>query len=371
MVAASRALLPDIARPVLEVLIRVTEENKKRGVVMKKPVAVFLFSCCFALLFSFGISSVHAQGKVITLKLSTFFPAMHQATLSKAEWGKEVEKRTGGRVKIDIYPGGILTPPAQTYESLTKGITDVGESVFAYTPGRFPLMEVTDLPLGIKSAAQGTRLANEVYRKFKPKELDAVKVMWLWTSGPQFPCTKQPVAKLEEMKGLKLRSTGTSAGIVQALGGAPVGMTMGEAYDAIAKGVVNGLFIPLEPLKGWKLAEVVNYCTAWDAAGVNAVFIIMNKKKWEAIPKDLQQIIEKVNEEWIEKEAKMWNDMDTEGEDVLKKKGGKVLHLSAQESQQWRKQVQPLIDAYINRMKSKGLPGAEAVTFCHDYLRTH
>ena len=336
---------------------------------MKKLVTVFLFPCCLALLFSFGISSVHAQGKVITLKLSTFFPAMHKEAINVSEWAKEVEKRTNGRVKIDVFPGAILTPPPQTYESAVQGIADIGESVPSYTAGRFPLTEVIDLPLGVKTAAQGTRLLNDFYKKFKPKEWDAVKVMFFWTSGPHMPCTKQPVTSLEGMKGLKIRSTGTSAAIVQALGGAPVGMPMSDAYDAMARGVVNGLFIPFEPLKGWKHAEVVNSCTFWASAGANGVFVVMNKKKWESLPKDIQQIIEKINEEWIEKTGKMWNAMDKEGVDLLVQKGGKVVTLSPEEDVRWRKLVEPLLADYVNRMKAKGLPGDAALKFCLDHLK--
>jgi len=353
---------------VLQVLSRVTEDRHKGG-VMKKVVAAFLFPCWFLLLFSFGGHCAYAQEKVIKLKFSTFFPAMHKETANVAEWAKEVEKKTNGRVKVDVFPGAILTPPAQTYESVVKGIADIGESVPSYTAGRFPLSEVIDLPLGIKTAAQGTRLLNEVYKKFKPKEWDTVKVMFFWTSGPHMPCTKQPLTSLEGMKGLKIRSTGTSAAIVQALGAAPVGMPMSDAYDAMARGVVNGLFIPLEPLKGWKLAEVVNNCTFWGSAGANGVFVVMNKKKWESLPKDIQQIIEGINEEWIEKTGKMWNAMDKEGSDLLVQKGGKVITLSPEEDARWRKLVEPLLADYVNRMKAKGLPGDAALKFCVDYLK--
>jgi TRAP-type C4-dicarboxylate transport system substrate-binding protein len=338
---------------------------------MKKLVTVISFAMALLFLFVVICPSGYAAEKVITLKFSDLFPAMHKVALLKAEWCKEVEKRTDGRVKVDFFPGAILTPPAQTYDSVVKGIADVGESFASYTAGRFPLTEVIDLPLGYTSAYQSTKLVNEFYKKFKPKEWDAVQVMFFHTAAPQSICTKKPINKLEDMKGLKIRATGTSAAIVQALGAAPVGMSMGEAYDAISRGVVNGVVCPIEATKGWKLGEVVSYCTAYESRHTNAAFVIMNKNKWNALPRDIQQIIEKINEEFIEKQGKLWDELDKEALDFFTQKNGTVIKLPAQEDARWKKQLQPILDDYVKSMKAKGLPGEEALKFALEYLKTH
>ncbi len=312
-----------------------------------------------------------AESQVISLKFSTLFPAMHKVALLKADWCKEVEKRTNGKVKVDFFPGAILTPPAQTYDNVVKGIADIGETFASYTKGRFPLLEVIDLPLGYKNATQGTRLANDFYKKFKPKELDGVKVLFLHTAGPQDIFAKKPINKLEEIKGLKIRSTGTSAAIVLALGGAPVGMSMGEAYDAIARGVANGVVGPVEIIKGWKIGEVVSYGTIYGSRHTNAAFVIMNKNKWNALPPDVQKIIDQINEEFIEKQAKLWDELDKEGADLLAQKGGKLVTLSKEEDARWKTALKPILDDYVNNMKAKGLPGDEALKFCVEYLKAH
>jgi TRAP-type C4-dicarboxylate transport system substrate-binding protein len=118
------------------------------------------------------------------------FPAPHKNSLMCEAWCREVEKRTNGRVKISYFPGGTLTPPAQTYDSITTGITDIGMSVFNYTRGKFPVMDAINQPMGYKSAYLVTKLANEFYKKFKPKELDEVKVMYLHGHGPGIMHTK-------------------------------------------------------------------------------------------------------------------------------------------------------------------------------------
>jgi len=340
---------------------------------MNKRIVSFLVLMAFLMLFAvIRPFAGAAEAPKVTLKFSeSTFPATHRMAMLMADWCKEVEKRTNGRVKIDFFPGGILAPTTQVYDSVRKGIADLGDTFAGYTKGRFPLIETIDLPYGYKSASQGNHLTNAFFNKFKPKEFDDAKIMFFYTAGPQQLCTKKPVTKLEEMRGLKIRSTGSSAKIVEYLGAAPVGMPMGDAYDALARGVVNGVVGPLEIMKGWKLAEVLSSVTVYGSAHVNAAFIFMSKKKWNTIPAADQKIIEQINAEWVEKAAKNWDDADKEGADALAAKGGKIIQLPAQEQERWRAKLKPMFEEYAKELNSKGLPGDEAVKFCLEYIKTH
>jgi TRAP-type C4-dicarboxylate transport system substrate-binding protein len=335
---------------------------KGRLFIASVVIALFLLPLCVC-------PSGYAQEKGITLKYSNTFPAANKISAIPETWCKEVEKRTNGRVKVTHFPGATLTPPVQTYDSVVKGIADVGLSFCSYTRGKFPLSEAVDLPLGIKSGLHGTKMANEYFKKFKPKEFDEVKVAYLATSPPHILFTKKPVNNLEEMKGLKIRSTGTSAKVVQALGGAPVGMPMGEAYDSLSKGVVEGIVCPYEPMKGYNLAETVNSCTQYEQVYANVSFVVINKEKWNLISKADQQAIEKINEEWAEKHAKLWDELNVEGKEVFHQKGGKTIMLSKEENARWSARLRPILDEYVKAMKEKGLPGDEALKFCLDYLK--
>ena len=158
-------------------------------------------------------------------QLLELLPRVAQEQHSFRAWCKEVEKRTNGRVKITYFPNGTLTPAAQTYDNVVKGIADIGESVFGYTRGKFPMMAMIDLPLGYSSGVQSTGLINAYYNKFKPKELDEVKVLFVHAHGAGIVHTKKPVYKLEDLKGMKIRAEGTVVPIVEALGASPVGTT--------------------------------------------------------------------------------------------------------------------------------------------------
>ncbi|MGB9617486.1 MAG: TRAP transporter substrate-binding protein, partial [Desulfomonilaceae bacterium] len=252
-----------------------------------------------------------------------------------------------------------------------KGISDIGMSVLSYTKGRFPLCEVIDLPLGYKSGVQATRLCNAFYEKFKPKELDDVKIMYMHAHGPGIlHTTKKPVEKLEDLQGMKIRCTGSTANIATALGATPVAMPQNETYDALQKGVADGLLSPIETLKGWRFAEVVKYTTEnFGSAYTIAFFVAMNKKKWESLPKETQKIIEDINKEWIEKTGKTWDEADKIGKEYTLSKGNKVLSLSKEEDERWAQKVHPVLDQYVAAMKAKGLPGGEALAFCLEWLK--
>jgi len=145
---------------------------------------------------------------------SIFFPPTHGQCLAGMAWAQEIEKQTDGQVKITVFPGGTLTKANQCYDGVVKGISDIGMSCFAYTRGRFPVMEAIDLPLGYPNGMTATRVANTFYEKFKPAELADVKVLYLHAHGPGLLHTQKPVKTLADLQKMKIRSTGLSAKVV-------------------------------------------------------------------------------------------------------------------------------------------------------------
>jgi TRAP-type transport system periplasmic protein len=336
---------------------------------MKRFFSMVFAAIIFLCSLSITSSVCLAADKVVTLRYSNFFPPASAISVISEEWCKEVEKRTDGRVKVQYFPGATLTKPAQTYDAVKLGLADIGLSFLSYTIGRFPLSEVLDLPLGFKDAYHATKMSNAYYEKFKPKELEDVKMIYLHTVPPHNFFAKKPVRSLEDLKGMKIRSTGTTAPLVTALGGVPVSMPMSESYDALAKGVAEGITSPYEALKGFRLVDVVDYAVPFDAAWSNTAFVVMNQSKWDSLSPDLQEIIEGINRDWIEKQGRLWDELDQEGKDLLLQKKGEIIKLSQEENARWTEKLRPILDDYVQRMKDKGLPGQEALDFCQEYLK--
>jgi TRAP-type C4-dicarboxylate transport system substrate-binding protein len=269
-----------------------------------------------------------------------------------------------------MFSVGTLVPTPKIYDSVVSGIADIGEGAMSYTAGKFPLTEVTDLPWGYKNSLVATKLVNEYYKKFRPKEFDEVKVLYLHGTGPGIFHTKMAIGSLGDMKGRKIRGSAVNARLIECLGATAVNMPVGEAYDAGNRGVIEGVLLPAEALEGWKLGEVFHFTTAsYSVATGQHLFAVMNKAKWNALPPDIQQIIEKMDEEWIEKTGRLWDELDRTALEFTQKLGGKIITLSKGESDRWVKAAQPIINDYLKDTKAKGLPAEEVVKFYRDYLK--
>jgi TRAP-type C4-dicarboxylate transport system substrate-binding protein len=329
---------------------------------MKKffTVASLVFIGAFSL--SAAISVQKVEAATYNFTYSTFFPPTHIQTKVPQEWAKEIEERSKGQIKIQIFTGGSLTPAPQIYDGVVKGISDFGLSVFAYSPGRFPVMSAVDNPFGYPNAFVATRLINELNRKFKPKELSDVHVCYLFAHGPGLLHTvSKPVSKLEEVAGLKIRSTGTSQLIVRALGAVPVAMSQGETYDALKKNIVDGTLAPIEVLEGFKQAEVLKYTTLdYSASYSQGFFVVMNLKKWKSLPPDLQKIITEVSKKYEDITAKAWGESDESGRQFALKLGHEFIKLSDEESAKFKEAVKPVFAEYVKQANEKGVDG-EAV----------
>lgn len=299
-----------------------------------------------------------ASQKPIQLSYSIFFPPSHVQSKTAEEWAKEVEKRTGGRVKITTYPGGTLTKAPQCYEGVINGLSDLGMSCLAYTRGRFPLLEGLDLPLGYPDGKTATRAVNEMVMKYAPAEIQDVHVLYMHAHGPGILASKKDVRKLADMKGLKVRATGLSAKIVESLGGTPVAMSQPETYESLQKGVVDATLCPMETLKGWKQGEVIHSVTDTKLVGyTTAMFVVMNKSKWDSLPADLQQILTEVSAEWVDKHGEAWDQADAEGKQFVQELKHEIIALDPADAPAWKSAVQPILDEYVKATVAKNLPG--------------
>ena len=325
-----------------------------------------------ALLVFMGISVTPVAAQTFDFTYSTFFPPTHIQTKVPVAWAKEIEQRSNGRIKIKIFTGGSLTPAPQIYDGVVKGISDFGLSVFAYSPGRFPVIAAIDNPFGYPNAFVATRAINELYRRFQPKELSDVHVCYLYAHGPGLLHTaSKPVRTLDEVKGLKIRSTGTSQLIVRALGAAPVAMSQGETYDALKKNIVDGTLVPIEALEGFKQAEVLRYTTfTYSCSYSQGFFVVMNLDKWNSLPKDLQEIITDVSKAYECITAKAWGDSDESGLKFAEKLGQQFITPTAEESAKFKKAVEPVFDEYIENANKKGVDGKAIFEATRDMVDT-
>lgn len=334
------------------------------------------FGICIAFVVAFSaVMLVAAQGvtrdKVITLRYAGQAVAGDPCSTIEEQWGQEIEKRTNGKVKVRYYPGATLSSPLQMYDSVLKGVTDIGSHFMGYTQGRFPLMEgLYTTPIEYPDVRWVIRIANQVYAKFRPKELDDVKVMYFHSSPPSILLSSKPVKSVADLKGLKVRAMNPGAQVMSEFGAIPVALPITDAYDAVSKGMLHAVTSPYTAMIQFKLAEVMKYATEYKGSMMVGIAVIaMNKDKWTALPSDVQKTIEQINTEWAIKHAEMWYKYENGAKDYSIKKGVQAITLSAEENAKWMAKAKVVADRYVTNMKQKNLPGGEMLKFVGEELK--
>lgn len=332
----------------------------------RKRISVCLWImavCCLSLV---SYASRGEAADKIQLSFSTIFPQTHLHTTLNQIFADEIKKKTDGRVEITVYPVGTLTPPAKTYDAVSKGIADIGMSCPLWVAGRFPMSEIFEMPSDIPSSWVTTKVYTELYEKFPFKEYDDVHVLYLHGPGRNVIATKStPVKRLEDLKGLKLRTSGATIDLVKAWGAVPRAMAMSEAYEALSKGVIDGNFAVPEVLKGFKTAEVLKFVTITPVSTSSCQFVAMNKKRWNSLPEDIKKVFTELSREWAEKQAMVWMYYDKTGLEYFRTLSAdrQVFVVPADQKEQWEKPAKAVLAKYIADKEAMGLPAKEYVKF--------
>jgi TRAP-type C4-dicarboxylate transport system substrate-binding protein len=328
---------------------------------MRKVLFVFMVVFAMATLSILLISPKEAVSGPIKLSYANFPPAPTFPCVQMERWKKEVEKRTRGKVQIETYPGGTLLGAKNMMDGVIAGQADIGNLCMAYQPGRFILTNALSLPLGIPNSLVGSLVLWDIYKKYKPKAFAKVKVLTMFTTAPANLMMKIPIRKLEDVKGVNVRASGGAAQVLKFWGANPVGMPMPETPEALQKGVVKGLFSSLEVMKDFKFAEMCKYITLTDTV-VYPFAVVMNMDKWNALPKDVQQVFEELGTQqaaWTG--VYMDNHVQEAVEWSLKTQNVEVIKLSAEEKARWDELLKPMIDNWIKSAEAKGLPARQIV----------
>ena len=193
---------------------------KKRSIAMLGGFIAAVFILAF-----FPVSSAAAP---ITLSYANFPPAPTFPCVQMERWSDEVEKRTGGKIAINTYPGSTLLGAKNMMDGVIAGTADIGCLCMAYQPGRFIVTNATALPLGFPNATVASLTLWDIYRKHNPDAFAKVKALTMFTCAPANIYAKQPVKNLEDFKTCatppEARSTSLEVVGCRTRGHAPVGV---------------------------------------------------------------------------------------------------------------------------------------------------
>ncbi len=339
----------------------------KKILIIVVAVTAFICGALFA-----GVDDVCA--KTINLKFSTGFSPKHTMQTKVFEpWAKKVNAMTNGQVKITFFPGGALGKTPDQYDLAEKGIADISYTLQDYTPGRFPLTTVFELPFMITSATQTSKAMWKVYEKFPKfqKEYNKVKLLALFChpSG-NFNSVKKPIQTIADLKGMKFRTA--SPHVTEALkmfGAIPVNMPITETYMSLERGVVEGTVLPWEGNFIFKLAELLKYGTETKFYTMT-MMVSMNKRKFDSLPKDVKKVFEETTGMAMSMEAgKVYDDTNAPMRGLCVKKGMKVIQLPENEKKKLEALSEPIRSAWVKEMTAKGYPAQAIIDAAVKYTK--
>lgn len=309
--------------------------------------------------------------QVIKLKYANFPPPSTFPCVQMDRWVAEVEKRTNGMLKVDTFPGSTLLNPKNMYEGVVGGIADIGCFAMSYMPGRFPVSEAVDLPIGFTNATTASLTLYDLIEKYDPAEFKDVKIVTMFTCPPASLMTSKPVKSLADLDGMQLRVSGTGVEVIKRLGGSPVGMPMSDTPSAIQKGVVSGIVSSLEVLKDMNFAAYCPYATRTNLHVVTFA-VIMNKDKYNSLPAEAKEVIDNLARghcEWTGRYVD--NHVEQALQWAKQKYQHQVFMLPAEETAKIPQYLNPMIKEYIDRVTENGLPGEQIMKDVYSFKAAH
>lgn len=302
----------------------------------------------------------------VVLTASAWVPPAHTLSTTQAKWCDDVAKATAGRVKCSILPKPVAAPPG-TFDAIRDGLADVSFGVHGYTPGRFVLTQMAELPFGGGSAETSSVAFQRSFEQHLARvgEHKGVRVLAVFTHGPGAVFnTKRPVQALADMQGLKFRVGG---GMVNEIGKAlGINVTLKpapESYELLSTGVMDGVLFPAESIESFKLDKIIKHRTDFPGGLYNTTFFFaINEDAWARIGKADQEAISKLSGEALARSfGKAWDAADKAADGAMQAAGVKVTAAPKSLVDEVRAKTAPLEQKWIADAKAKGLANPEQV----------
>ena len=332
------------------------------------------YSICLLIVSLLFIAGPDASlAKTITLKFAHPYPAMHaQHKGVLVPWAKKVEEACGGDLKIKFIPGGALGKPGQAYAMVEKNIADIGWDIADYSPGRFPLTTVIELPFMVSSAEKASVALWKTYEQFPEfqKEYADTKLLMLSCHGPGvFATVKKPVKSLADLEGMKIKTASSfTTSALQLFGSVPVTQPVTETYTSLERGVLDGVVMPYDGMVIFKVNELLKYYTPSDFYSM-VFWVAMNKKKFESLPANIKKVIEENSGlPFSQAHGKSFDESYASMKQICIKTGMQEVNFPKAEMQKLVDLTTPLKEKWVKEMEAKGLPGGAILETVTGYL---
>jgi TRAP-type transport system periplasmic protein len=310
------------------------------------------------------LGSVAAQAQTVTV--SSWVPPTHILTETQKAWCLEAEQKTGGKLKCNILPRGVSAPPG-TFDAVKNGVADLSFTVQGYTPGRFVLAQMAEVPF-LGNVSEVTSVAYQrIHSKYPAfgAEYPGVKVLAVFTHGPGMMFnTKRPITKVDDIAGLKFRVGGGMVSEISKNLGMNITLKPApESYELLSSGVMDGTLFPAESVESFKIDKVVKHVTTFNGGLYNTAFVfMMNQAKYDSLAPDVKKVIDSMSGEYAARMFGLgWDKVDRRGMAFMQAAGVQVTKADATFEKAVRDKTAVLEDNWAKAAEAKGLKDPKRV----------
>ena len=324
--------------------------------------ALLLTACNGKTAASYG--TVTSKGESHQLIVSHFQPANHPIQTNILEGlADDLQEQTDGRVTMELYPSNTLGDAGSQYDMAVTREADIALSVYGYSPGRFPLVTVMEMPFLAETAEHGSEILMHLYEEFPEiqEEHADTHPLFLYSAEPAQIISKDfKIQSPEDMRGLRVRSPSPTANdIIESLGATPISMPMGDVYEALERGVIDAAMVPFETLYNYSFHEVINYITIGDFSAT-PFFSVMSSKTYDNFSEEDQRIVDDLTGIELAKKAGSVYDADGEvGLETAMDSGVEVIELEGKALTRWEEALDPMVEQWIEEREKEGYSARE------------
>jgi TRAP-type transport system periplasmic protein len=305
--------------------------------------------------------------QAVTLKFHTFIAPQSNVWLTMHKpWMEKVEKDSGGRIKFEGYPAMQLGGgPPQLYDQARDGVVDVVWTLPGNSAGRFPRVEVFELPFVMNNAEATSKAYWEFFQTHAPDEFKETQVLALHVHGPgMFHSASKQIKSAADLKGMKVRGpTRQITKMLGSIGATPVGMPLPAIPDALSKGTIDACSIPWEIVPSVKVHELTKFHSEFPASSpalYTTTFVMaMNKAKYESLTPDLKRVIDANSGMAVSASlGRIQQANDVPGRKAATDRGNSIYTFSAAETAEFVKLSSNVDDEWVADMDKRGFKGA-------------
>jgi len=315
------------------------------------------------------------QGKAIELTYGTPYGIEHPFSIVDKKWIEKIEKETNGRVKIKPYWGGAVLGGQDAVQELQQGAVDIGFVNPSTSKSGFQIFKASMLFFyGVDNLDTGAKIWKEMLAKFPEieREYKDLKVL-CWGGSLNQLVMRKPVRKIEDLRGMRIKTVGDVSTALAQLGVEGVSMSNSEVYVGLQKGILDGNIAPVETLESLKFADVAKYVVMINFYRTHAGMRMMNLKKWNSLPPDIKKVFENNIDFYGRETEAEFNRTCDHAMEVGKKLGIEFIPMPKSEMVKFYAPIKAMAEKQAKDLDNMGLPGtkilAEAQRLVQQYSK--